>query len=117
MNILILSHKPPYPIVDGGCHAMDRFLRDALRAFPEANFIYLSIATQKHDFDENEIPEELKKRATFDHVKISTKLNPISALIQVFKNRSYHMSRFKQSAILNKLQSITGEKKNRLGIF
>ena len=76
MNILILSHKPPYPIVDGGCHAMDRFLRDALRAFPEANFNYLSIATQKHDFDENEIPEELKKRATFDHVKISTKLNP-----------------------------------------
>jgi len=117
MNILILSHKPPYPIVDGGCHAMDRFLRDALRAFPEANFNYLSIATQKHDFDENEIPEELKKRATFDHVKISTKLNPISALIQVFKNRSYHMSRFKQSAILNKLQSITGEKKIDLVFF
>ena len=117
MNILILSHKPPYPIVDGGCHAMDRFLRDALRAFPEANFNYLSIATQKHDFDENKIPEELKKRATFYHVKISTKLNPISALVQVFKNRSYHMSRFKQSAILNKLQSITGEKKIDLVFF
>ena len=96
---------------------MDRFLRDTLCAFPEANFTYLSIATQKHDFDENEIPEELKKRVTFDHVKISTKLNPFSALVQVLKNKSYHMSRFKQSVILNKLQSITREKKIDLIFF
>ena len=46
MNILILSHKPPYPIVDGSCHAMDRFLRDLLKSMPKGNIDYISVATQ-----------------------------------------------------------------------
>ena len=28
MNILILSHKPPFPIIDGGCYAMTQFLKN-----------------------------------------------------------------------------------------
>ena len=33
-----LIHKScsPYPIIDGGCHAMDRMLRDFIHCFPRA---------------------------------------------------------------------------------
>ena len=106
MNLLILSHKPPYPIVDGGCHAMDRFVRDLLKTFPSAKIHYLCIATQKHPFQANEIPEDLSKQITFSAVEISTRINPWAAFIHILKNKSYHVSRFKQSAILDKIVAI-----------
>tara|TARA_E500000331_G_C17237499_1_gene705501 strand:+ start:857 stop:2035 length:1179 start_codon:yes stop_codon:yes gene_type:complete len=106
MNLLILSHKPPYPIVDGGCHAMDRFVRDLLKTFPSAKIHYLCIATQKHPFQANEIPKDLSKQITFSAVEISTRINPWTAFIHILKNKSYHMSRFKQSAILDKIVAI-----------
>ena len=77
MNLLILSHKPPYPIVDGGCHAMDRFVRDLLKTFPSAKIHYLCIATQKHPFQANEIPKDLSKQITFSAVEISSERNNV----------------------------------------
>ena len=51
LNILILSHKPPYPILDGGCLAMSRLLED-LRSLDKVNKIsYHTIETSKHPFD------------------------------------------------------------------
>ena len=40
MKALFISHKPPYPIIDGGCHAMDRMLRDFIYCFPNAKIEY-----------------------------------------------------------------------------
>ena len=65
MNILILSHKPPYPIVDGSCHAMDRFLRDLLKTMPNVNIDYISIATQKHIFNAEKTPEGFSRNSKF----------------------------------------------------
>ena len=107
MNLLILSHKPPYPIVDGGCHAMDRFVRDLLKTFPSAKVHYLCIATQKHPFQADEIPKDLSKHISFSSVEISTRINPWTAFIHVLQNKSYHISRFKQSPILEKIVAIT----------
>ena len=104
MNLLILSHKPPYPIIDGGCHAMDRFLRDLIKTFPSSKIKYLCIATQKHPFKTNEIPKDLGANISFSPVEISTRINPWAAFIQLLKNESYHVSRFKQNVILKKIQ-------------
>ncbi len=106
MNLLILSHKPPYPIIDGGCHAMDRFLRDLIKTFPSSKIKYLCIATQKHPFKTNEIPKDLGANISFSPVEISTRINPWAAFIQLLKNESYHVSRFKQNVILKKIQAI-----------
>ena len=106
MNILILSHKPPYPIVDGGCHAMDRFLRDTINAFPNANIQHLCIATQKHPYKERSIPKELAKKVAFDKVEISTRINLFSAIFQLLRNKSYHISRFKKVVLKNKITEI-----------
>ena len=107
MNLLILSHKPPYPIIDGGCHAMDRFLRDLLKTFPDSKIQYLCIATQKHPFKANKIPTDLGANISFLPVEISTRINPLAAFIQLLKNKSYHISRFRQNTILKKIQAIT----------
>jgi glycosyltransferase involved in cell wall biosynthesis len=112
MNLLILSHKPPYPIIDGGCHAMDRFVRDLIKTFPASKIQYLCIATQKHPFKADEIPKDFGANISFSSVEISTRINPWAAFLHVLQNKSYHISRFKQSAILNKIKAIT--KKERL---
>ena len=111
MNILILSHKPPYPIVDGSCHAMDRFLRDLLKSMPKSNIDYISVATQKHVFNTEKIPEDLAEVVNFDAVTISTKIDPFNALIQLIKNKSYHISRFKNEKIIEKIKSVIHQKK------
>tara|TARA_B100001287_G_C22686230_1_gene533824 strand:- start:4059 stop:5237 length:1179 start_codon:yes stop_codon:yes gene_type:complete len=107
MNLLVLSHKPPYPILDGGCHAMDRFLRDLLNAFPNSKIHYLCIATQKHRFQADKIPKDLNKIITFSSVAISTRINPWTAFTHIVKNSSYHISRFKKREILNEIVRIT----------
>ncbi len=111
MNILILSHKPPYPIVDGSCHAMDRFLRDLLKTMPNVNIDYISINTQKHIFNAEKTPKDLVEIVNFDTVAISTKIDPFNALIQLIRNKSYHISRFKNEKILQKIKSVVHQKK------
>ena len=110
MNVLILSHKPPYPIVDGSCHAMDRFLLDLLKTMPNVNIDYISIATQKHIFNAEQIPKDLVEKVNFDTVAISTKIDPFNALIQLIKNKSYHISRFKNEKILQKIKSVVSQR-------
>ena len=94
MKVLFISHKPPYPIVDGGCHAMDRMLRDFLFTYPEASITYLSLATEKHPFDKNSIPSDLVGSIDFMSTQISTRINAIAALIHLFNKQSYNISRF-----------------------
>ena len=69
MNILYITNKPIYPIVDGGCFAMDSFLRSLLCFASVKN---ITIATHKHPFDLNEYPKE-----------IATKINPVGYLLNL----------------------------------
>ncbi len=91
MKVLFLSHKPPYPIVDGGCHAMDRMLRDFSFSYPNATITYLSLETEKHPSDVKSIPPEFGSNIDFINTKISTRINPIAALIHLFNSKSYNI--------------------------
>ena len=48
MKILYITHKPIYPTIDGGCIAMDSFLKCLLNI--EANVDHICISTKKHPF-------------------------------------------------------------------
>lgn len=106
MKVLIISHKPPYPIIDGGCHAMDRMLRDFLISFPDSEIKYMSIATEKHPGKEKSAPPELVNQVEFTESKISTKINPFLAFIHLFSRKSYHISRFKSSSFKEAIYSV-----------
>ncbi|MDB3905049.1 glycosyltransferase family 4 protein [Crocinitomicaceae bacterium] len=117
MKVLFISHKPPYPIVDGGCHAMDRMLRDFLFSLPNASITYLSLETEKHPSNINSIPPELAGKIDFINTKISTKINPIAALIHLFNNKSYNISRFKKKSVITHIKSLIAEKKYDVIVF
>ena len=44
-------------------------------------------------------------------IAISTKIDPFNALIQLIRNKSYHISRFKNEKILQKIKSVVHQKK------
>ena len=117
MNVLFISHKPPYPIVDGGCHAMDRMLRDFSLSYPNASITYLSLETEKHPSNINTIPPEFGNNIEFIHTKISTKINPIAALIHLFNSKSYNISRFKKENVSTLIKSLISKEKYELIVF
>ena len=91
MNILYITNKPIYPIVDGGCFAMDSFLR-ALLCF--ASVKNITVATHKHPFDLNEYPKEIATKINPVGYLLNTKTNLLSFLKAVITNSSYNASRF-----------------------
>ena len=117
MKVLFISHKPPYPIIDGGCHAMDRMLRDFVFSYPDASITYLSIETEKHPGKTNSAPIDLLNNVEFISTKISTKINPISALIHLFNKKSYHISRFKNTNLKECIHTLLRRQKFDAIIF
>ncbi len=117
MKVLFLSHKPPYPIVDGGCHAMDRMLRDFSFSYPNATITYLSLETEKHPSDVKSIPPEFGSNIDFINTKISTRINPIAALIHLFNSKSYNISRFKKKSVTTLIKSLISKKEYDVVVF
>lgn len=94
MRVLVLSHKPPYPIVDGGCLAMSRFLHDLSEAPDIEHIDYLTFSTHKHPFDLKSYEALNFKNVTFTGISIDTKIKAFPALFSLLKQESYHTKRF-----------------------
>ena len=91
MNVLYVTNKPIYPIVDGGCFAMDSFLRSLIRFATVKN---LTVETHKHPFNIHQFPEEIATEINPIPCYIHTKFNPFAFLKTLFTKQSYNASRF-----------------------
>lgn len=115
MKILIVSHKPPYPIIDGGCLAMARFLDDAL-ALQEVNVVdYYCFSTHKHPFIKQKFPINAKLKVYSK--SIDTRVRPIAALLALLKQESYNLSRFYSVEVTEDIISLDEENHYDLIIF
>ena len=104
MNILILSHKPPFPIIDGGCYAMTQFLKNISSIENIEQIEYFSIHTHKHPFIPEEFPQI--KNVNFSSSFIDTKIYLIDALISLIKKKSYNISRFYSKSVKKQLEQL-----------
>ncbi|MDD2982884.1 MAG: glycosyltransferase family 4 protein [Crocinitomicaceae bacterium] len=92
MKVLFVTHKPIFPLIDGGCIAMHAFLQNLLHVGCEIQNI--SISTSKHPFDLKNYPADLQKEIKPESVFINTKINIIKALQALVTSESYNVSRF-----------------------
>ncbi|MAZ30462.1 MAG: hypothetical protein CMP57_00025 [Flavobacteriales bacterium] len=86
-KILILSHKPPFPKADGGAIAIAQLLEILL---PKNEVTFLSIETDKH-------PSSLQIKdphLNFQSVYVNTKISLLEVVKNLFRNKSYILSRF-----------------------
>ena len=96
MRCLYITSKPIYPIIDGGCFAMDSFLKTLQHARFEVD--HFAIATQKHQFNKKAYPEALRSES----VEIDTRIKPLQALKFLLKKGSYNVERFHSENVLMK---------------
>jgi len=102
LKILIFSHKPPYPILDGGCLAMARLLEDLLSLKEVSKICYHTLSTAKHPFEATSFPEN-SKLVVKAHA-IDTKVTIIGAAASLLKQESYNLKRFKDQTILQHIK-------------
>ena len=103
MKVLHISNKPVFPLIDGGCHAMNGLLE----CFIHLNYSvdHICISTQKHPFNPSAYPSNLKVTT----VEIDTTLKAVVALKCLLKGESYNLSRFKtkefEKMLVNSIRS------------
>jgi polysaccharide biosynthesis protein PslH len=90
MKILIISHKPPYPSVDGGCLAMAK-LAEGLKT-EHVDVAYACLSTEKHPFRKKEF--EQTSFPVLGHRKVNTTPTLLGYLRSFFGQSSYLTDRF-----------------------
>jgi hypothetical protein len=111
MKTLVIASKSPFPVIDGGCFAMNMFLKN-LQAIPEIEQIdYLILSTYKHPFSKEAIPTDCEVKTKFYSVEIDTKLKVKSALKKLIQGKSYNLSRFFENSVAEKLEALILENK------
>lgn len=101
MRLLQITHKPPYPSIDGGCIAMKQVAEGLLSNGYHLDLITLS--THKHPFDPNAFPQH--ERFQVENHPVKTKVNPVGALASHLSGKSYNVSRFYDRKIASSIAS------------
>jgi glycosyltransferase involved in cell wall biosynthesis len=96
--------------VDGGCVAISSVLKSLL-SNESIKVFHFSLSTHKHPFDASNYPETWCSRMNMDAEFINTKTDILGALIHLFKNKSYNISRFYDKKVASKIEEIITEQK------
>jgi len=92
MKVLQLCNKPPIPLIDGGCIAINNIAQGLLDKKIEVKI--LTASTEKHPFKPKEIPEEFKRLTNIEGVFLDTRVNVIDAFSALVTADSYNVNRF-----------------------
>ncbi|MCA1763487.1 MAG: glycosyltransferase family 4 protein [Cryomorphaceae bacterium] len=104
MKILQLTHKPPFPVKDGGCLAINQF-SDTLVSLGIDLHVF-SIATPKHPFKKDAFPKGYIAKNHFQSVFVDTSVNPVDAFVNLITRDTYHVSRFFSADVDMKLYDL-----------
>jgi len=85
-------NRIPWPLKDGGSIGYFKCIEGYSKAGCEVTVAALN--TQKHFFDVNKIPEEVKKLADWNASYIDNRVKIAGAFLNLFTNKSYNISRF-----------------------
>lgn len=107
MKILLITSKPIFPIVDGGCRASYNFLQLLLSGGHDVKNI--TISTHKHPFKKDEFPKDLFEQLQPIDFKIDTSVKTLDAILSLIKGKSYNFERFCDQSfidlVLNEISS------------
>ncbi len=92
MKILLLFHKMPFPLHDGGAYSL---YHTALGlTTQETDIKVLAINTPKSRVDANCIPADFREKTKFEYSGVDTRFKSLKAFLNLFTNRSYFVERF-----------------------
>jgi len=92
MKVLQICHKPPLPLNDGGCIAINNISKGLINEL--GSIKVLTINTLKHPFNLKYYDKQYIKNTNIESSFVNTKINIIDAFSNLVKNNSYNISRF-----------------------
>ena len=101
MKILQLCHKPPYPLVDGGCIAINNITQGLLQSGHTVRVV--AVETPKHPVVTTAFPLDYLQNTRFESIFMDTSIHLSDALTAVAKRKSYQISRFFSQSMSSKL--------------
>ncbi len=104
MNILLLCKKFPYPLKDGESIAVQVLSKALVDLGCQVSL--LAMNTRKHYYAGKGIPPELRHFHRIETVCVDNRVTPWGALRQLFRGKSYHISRFESPAYRTKLRQL-----------
>ena len=101
MKILQLCHKPPLPLIDGGCIAIHNITDGLLNSGQEVKVV--AIETPKHPVKLDAMPKEYLQKTCFESVFIDTTPRFRDALRALLHRHPYQINRFYSKSMVSKL--------------
>lgn len=104
MNILHITNKPIYPILDGGQLAMQRLMMNMLHlGYSVKN---LTVETYKHPFEISEFPKDIQEIIFPESHFIDTKVKFWDIVKSLFSSESYNVKRFVDTEFEDKIKML-----------
>jgi len=92
LKILLICHKIPYPLFDGGSYST---YNTALGLISQKiDLKILAVNTSRDYVDLECIPNDFRKLTRFETTGVDTRLKPMNAFLNLFSNHSYLVERF-----------------------
>lgn len=92
MRVLQLCHKPPLPLIDGGCIAIHHFSRGILECGYELKV--LTLCTDKHPFLPDAMTDGYRNATQIEAIYVDTRVNMVEAFASLITQDNYNISRF-----------------------
>ena len=92
LNILFICNKSPWPAHEGGPIAMNNLIEGLADAGHLVKV--LAINTNKYAVDPKEITADYHEKTQIELVYIDLSIKPVSAFLNLFTKKSYHVERF-----------------------
>ncbi len=107
MKILQLCNKAPFPAQDGSSIAIQNMALGLINSGAEVRILTLN--TQKHYKSPKLLPFPFQLNKNYESFNCNTNTSILGALVNLFTNKSYFVSRFYQKAFGLKLRSLLQE--------
>lgn len=104
MRILQLCNKAPYPANDGSSIAIYNMALGFIEN--NAELTLLTVNTKKHFKPDNAVPGSFREKSNYTSVYRNADVTAMGALLNIFSNQSYFISRFYFKDFENKLVEI-----------
>lgn len=108
-KILQITHKPAYPMIDGGCLEMAKMTQFYLQN-PEFDLSVFTLCTYKHPWSLKEFEKAGISKEKTEVVKVNTKPTIWGGVKALFSGSSFNLSRFSSAKVSYKLAQLLQHK-------
>ncbi len=111
MRILQVCVKPPFPKSDGGSYAMNE-IAECFYSLGYSVKVFAFDTPGNHSANIDKVKSAVfSKKFHYETFPVDTRIKPISALINLFGKKPYHVQRFSSKTLENRIISILRKEK------